>query len=160
EQVIDERREALRGESDDGSDAARAAPAPLLLVLDDYELLRQDDDVYDVESRLAKLARRGTAVGLHVLLAGSNIELRDARDDVLRYLSQLRVGVLLQPDVELDGDLFNVRLRRLIEPPPVGRGYFVLRQQQRFFQAATPQFEGTRLLDSTRARVTQGSPTT
>ena len=90
-----------------------SATAPLLLVIDDYELLRQDDDFYDVESRLAKLARRGTAVGLHVLLAGSNIELRDARDDVLRYLSQLRVGVLLQPDVELDGDLFNVRLRRL-----------------------------------------------
>ena len=88
-----------------------------------------------------------------MLLAGSNIELRDARDDVLRYLSQLRVGVLLQPDVELDGDLFSVRLRRLVEAPPVGRGYFVQRQQQLLFQSVTPQLDGHSLAESMRMRL-------
>ncbi|MBV9170404.1 MAG: AAA family ATPase [Chloroflexi bacterium] len=146
EVLIDQRRQALRED-----DAPISTGQPLVLAIDDYELLRQDDDFYDVETRLARLARRGTAVGLHVLLSGSNIELRDARDDVLRYLSQLRVGVLLQPDIELDGDLFAVRLRRLVEQPPVGRGYFVLRQQQLLFQAVTPQLEGLTLQASIRS---------
>jgi hypothetical protein len=149
EVVVDERREALRS----GGHADAAAPRPLLLVLDDYELLRQDDAFMDVEMRLARLARRGTTVGLHVLLGGSNVELRDARDDLVRYLAQLRVGVLLQPDVEFDGDVFSVRLRRLVETPPVGRGYLVVRQQQRLFQAATPQVQGESLASSLRQRL-------
>jgi S-DNA-T family DNA segregation ATPase FtsK/SpoIIIE len=91
-----------------------------------------------VESRLARLARRGGVVGLHVLVAGNNVELRDARDDLVRYLSQLRVGVLLQPDAEFDGDLFSVRLPRQVEAPPRGRGYYIQRHQQRLFQAALP----------------------
>jgi DNA segregation ATPase FtsK/SpoIIIE, S-DNA-T family len=132
EAIVDERREAFRGES-----YAELPPPPaLVLLLDDYELLRQDDDFLDVEMRLTRVARRGSSVGLHMLLGGSNVELRSAHDDLLRYLSQFRVGVLLQPDVEFDGDLFSVRLRRLAETPPVGRGYFVLRQRQHLFHAA------------------------
>jgi len=166
EGIVDERREALRGAgrpSDDevaqiacARDADASAGdrhAPLLLVLDDYELLCQDDDFMDVESRLARVARRGASVGLHVLVAGSNVELRDSRDDLLRYVSQLRVGVLLQPDVEFDGDLFSVRLRRFVDPPPPGRGYLVMRQQQVLFQAATPQLEGEPLAASLRRRL-------
>ncbi|HEY1296682.1 MAG TPA: FtsK/SpoIIIE domain-containing protein, partial [Chloroflexota bacterium] len=133
ESVVEERRATLHHEG------ALSAPEPILLVFDDYELLRQDDEFYDVESRLARLARRGGVVGLHVLLAGNNVELRDARDDLVRYLSQLRVGVLLQPDLEFDGDLFSARLPRVLEPPPRGRGYFIQRQQQRLFQAALPR---------------------
>jgi len=152
EAAIDARREALRSGGDAGS-----TPPPILLVLDDYELLRQDDDFLDMEMRLARLARRGTAVGLHVLLAGSNIELRDARDDLVRYVSQLRVGVLLQPDIEFDGDVFSVRLRRMIETPPVGRGYLVVRQAQQFFQSTTPQVEGVSLAESLRQRVAERS---
>jgi S-DNA-T family DNA segregation ATPase FtsK/SpoIIIE len=143
EVVVDERRESRRTEAD-------APLAPLLLVLDDYELLRQDDDFYDLESRLTRLARRGTTVGLHVVVTGSNIELRDGRSELIRYISQLRVGVLLQPDVEYDGDVFSVRLRRMVQTPPVGRGYLVVRQLQQLFQAATPQFEGQTLAASLR----------
>jgi hypothetical protein len=169
EASVDERREALRDATEwdipasDATDpetpaATDATPrsgqhAPLLLVLDDYELLCQDDDFVDVESRLARVARRGSSVGLHVLVAGSNVELRDSRDDLLRYITQLRVGALLRPDVEFDGDLFSVRLRRFVDPPPPGRGYFVLRQQQRLFQAATPQVEGQSLAASLRRRL-------
>jgi S-DNA-T family DNA segregation ATPase FtsK/SpoIIIE len=155
--VIDERREAMRAHDSDGSNGASDTPdpprAPVLLVLDDYELLRQDDDFLDLEMRLARLARRGTAVGLHVLVGGSNIELRDARDDLVRYISQLRVGVLLQPDVEFDGDVFTVRLRRMVESAPVGRGYLVVRQHQVLFQSTTPQVEGESLAHSLRARL-------
>jgi S-DNA-T family DNA segregation ATPase FtsK/SpoIIIE len=147
EVVVDERREALR------SGERAALRDPLLLVLDDYELLRQDDDFLDMEMRLARLARRGTAVGLHVILAGSNIELRDARDDLVRYIAQLRVGVLLQPDIEYDGDVFSVRLRRMIEATPVGRGYLVIRQQMQLFQATTPQIEGESLAESLAHRL-------
>jgi S-DNA-T family DNA segregation ATPase FtsK/SpoIIIE len=157
EVVIDERREAMRAHDSDGSNGASDTPdpprAPVLLVLDDYELLRQDDDFLDLEMRLARLARRGTAVGLHVLVGGSNIELRDARDDLVRYISQLRVGVLLQPDVEFDGDVFTVRLRRMVESAPVGRGYLVVRQHQVLFQSTTPQVEGESLAHSLRARL-------
>jgi S-DNA-T family DNA segregation ATPase FtsK/SpoIIIE len=149
EAVVDERREALR--ADAGAEAG--VRDPLLLVLDDYELLRQDDDFLDMEMRLARLARRGTAVGLHVILAGSNVELRDARDDLVRYIAQLRVGVLLQPDIEYDGDVFSVRLRRMVEATPVGRGYLVVRQQMQLFQATTPQFEGQSLAESLERRL-------
>jgi S-DNA-T family DNA segregation ATPase FtsK/SpoIIIE len=147
EVVVDERREALRSGTQAG------VRDPLLLVLDDYDLLRQDDDFLDLEMRLARLARRGTSVGLHVILAGSNVELRDARDDLVRYIAQLRVGVLLQPDIEYDGDVFSVRLRRMVEATPVGRGYLVVRQQMQLFQATTPQIEGQSLAESLAHRL-------
>ena len=88
-----------------------------------------------------------------MLVSGSNVELRDARDDLVRYVSQLRVGVLLQPDVEFDGDVFSVRLRRMVEAAPVGRGYLVVRQQQQLFQAATPQNEGESLAVTLQRRL-------
>jgi S-DNA-T family DNA segregation ATPase FtsK/SpoIIIE len=152
---VDSRREAFRHEHEA---TASGSDAPLLLVIDDYELLRQDDEFYDVESRLARLARRGTPVGLHVVLAGSNVEIRDGRDELLRYLSQFRAGMLLQPDVELDGDLLAVRLRRQVGSPPPGRGAFVVRQRQHLVQLATPQLPHLSLTESLRARAQPSPP--
>jgi len=112
---------------------------PVLVVVDDYDLLRQDDEYGQLGSSLARIARRGGSVGLHVIVACSNVELRGSYDDLIRYLTQVRAGVLLQPDLEFDGDVFSLRLRRsgdAVLPP--GRGYLVVRQTQRIFQAAAP----------------------
>jgi hypothetical protein len=117
---------------------------PILLVLDDYDVLRQDDELDEVETQLIALAKRGRLAGLHVLVAGFNVELRRFNNQFAQQIAQTGAGALLQPDLEADGDLFGgLRLRRFSQAdPPPGRGYFVLRQQTRLFQAATCEVEG------------------
>lgn len=153
--LIDERREALH--SADGSGETNLDP--VLFVIDDYDLLRQDDEYGQAGTALAKIARRGGAVGVHVLVACSNVELRGSYDDLIRYMTQVRAGILLQPDLELDGDLFSMRLRRTGEAaPPPGRGHLIVRQSQRIFQAATPQSEGGSLAEGIRAYLGAAKP--
>jgi DNA segregation ATPase FtsK/SpoIIIE, S-DNA-T family len=141
ENEVAERREAQA----DGDGAPSGAPQPRLpifLVLDDYEILRQDDedDSGMVETQLLNLAKRGRLAGLHVLLAGYNVELRRFNQQLAQHVAQTGAAAVLQPDLDNDGDLLGgVRLRRFSqgEPPP-GRGYIAFRQRLRLFQAATP----------------------
>jgi S-DNA-T family DNA segregation ATPase FtsK/SpoIIIE len=114
----------------------------VLIVVDDYDVLRQDDEDESglVETQLINLAKRGRLAGLHILAAGYNVELRRYNQQLAQHIAQTGAGALLQPDLDADGELFGgIRLRRFSqgEPPP-GRGYFVYRQQLRLFQAATP----------------------
>ena len=133
--LIDERREALQS-----GPGPNVGFAPVFAVFDDYDVLRQDDEYGQLGSAIAKIARRGGSVGVHVIVASTNVELRGSYDDLIRYMTQVRAGVLLQPDLEIDGDLFSVRLRRTGESAPgPGRGHLILRQTQRVFQAATVQ---------------------
>jgi hypothetical protein len=143
--LIDVRREALHSHQN----GTVAAAAPVLCVVDDYDLLRQDDEYGQVGSALAKIARRGGAVDVHVLVACSNVELRGSYDDLVRYMTQVRAGILVQPDLEMDGDLFSMRLLRTGESAlPPGRGHLIVRQSQRVFQAATAQLPDTPLAAS------------
>jgi len=82
-------------------------------------------------------------------VACSNVELRGSYDDLVRYMTQVRAGILVQPDLEMDGDLFSMRLLRTGESaPPPGRGHLIVRQSQRVFQAATAQLPNTPLAAS------------
>ena len=65
----EKRRDELRSEA-----GSTGTFKHLILAFDDYELLRQDDDFMDIEMRLARIARRGSTVGMHLLVCGSNIE--------------------------------------------------------------------------------------
>jgi S-DNA-T family DNA segregation ATPase FtsK/SpoIIIE len=150
EREINTRRERFHGDHTVG---AGEEDQPLLLVLDDYDVLGEDDDFPLVQSALSGLAKRGRLVGLHILLAGFNIELRRFNNVVAQQLAQVAAGILLQPDADADGDLFGVRLRRLSGEVPPGRGYLVRRRQHRLFQAATYQPEGGLLAEGVRDRV-------
>ena len=91
--------------------------------------------------------RRG---GTHIIVACSNVDLRGSYDDLIRYLTQVRAGVLMQPDLEFDGDVFSLRLRRAAMPGCHPVGYLIVRQTQRIFQAATLQPERGSLAEGIR----------
>jgi hypothetical protein len=132
---VAERREAP-------SDGAPGPRPPIFLVLDDYDILRQDDedDSGMVETQLLNLAKRGRLAGLHVLISGYNVELRRFNQQLAQHVAQTGAAAALQPDLDNDGDLLGgVRLRRFSQgDPPPGRGYIAFRQRLRLFQAATP----------------------
>ena len=94
-----------------------------------------------VETQLLNLAKRGRLAGLHLLLAGYNVELRRFNQQLAQHIAQTGAAAALQPDLDNDGDLLGgVRLRRFSQgDPPPGRGYIAFRQRLRLFQAATPQ---------------------
>ena len=95
-----------------------ASDAPLVLVLVD------DADAID-DPRLETL---GTSrrPNLLVVAAGRADVLRTAYNHWTRPLRRSKLGVLLRPDTDLDGDILGARLPR--RPPVVmsaGRGYIV-----------------------------------
>ncbi len=92
---------------------------PLVVLVDDAELV---DDGAGVLERLL-LAR---APDVHVVAAGRADALRTSYGAWLRLVRQSRAGLLLAPDIDLDGDLLSVRLpRRSPALPAPGRGYLV-----------------------------------
>ncbi|HEX2324654.1 MAG TPA: FtsK/SpoIIIE domain-containing protein, partial [Chloroflexota bacterium] len=149
ENEVAERRgaQAERDGSPSGSpagapDGAPQPRPPIFLVLDDYDVLSQDDEDESgmVETQLLNLAKRGRLAGLHLLLAGYNVELRRFNQQLAQHIAQTGAAAALQPDLDNDGDLLGgVRLRRFSQgDPPPGRGYIAFRQRLRLFQAATP----------------------
>jgi S-DNA-T family DNA segregation ATPase FtsK/SpoIIIE len=97
------------------ADDARAA----LVLVDDADLV--DDDAGLLTTLLGR--RRP---GLHVVAAGRNEALRAAYGHWSRPLRASRAAILLQPDLDLDGDLAGTTLpRRSIVTLGRGRGYLV-----------------------------------
>ena len=145
ENEVAERRGA-QAERDGAPDGAPDGPPqprpPIFLVLDDYDVLSQDDEDESgmVETQLLNLAKRGRLAGLHLLLAGYNVELRRFNQQLAQHIAQTGAAAALQPDLDNDGDLLGgIRLRRFSQgDPPPGRGYIAFRQRLRLFQAATP----------------------
>jgi S-DNA-T family DNA segregation ATPase FtsK/SpoIIIE len=105
----------LRGALDD----LLTVSAPVLVLVDDA------DAVDDEDGGLAALLSAGRAE-LHVVSAGGNERLRSGYGHWTRLVRSSRTALLLQPDVDLDGDLAGVTLprRTIVELTP-GRGYLV-----------------------------------
>lgn len=114
---------------DDGSERA------LVVIVDDLE------ELFDTaaSTSLERLARRGR--GRSVCIVGaceSKAGLR-AFGGVVPEVKKSRRGVLLMPDVELDGELLGVRLPRRTSARFVpGRGFLVDRGQIELVQVALP----------------------
>ncbi|MGE0877198.1 MAG: FtsK/SpoIIIE domain-containing protein [Acidimicrobiia bacterium] len=103
-----------------------------ILVVDDAELV---DDTGD---RIARLTGRDG--GVSIIAAARNDAARSAYGHWLRTVRQSRRGLLLAPDLELDGDLLGVRLPRRLPPgPTVGRGFVVDDGDACFVQVAQLQ---------------------
>ena len=100
-------------------EAACGRAGPVLVLVDDADLLEDDDGALS-----ALLAVRRP--DLHVVAAGRNEALRTRYSHWTRALRAGRAAVLLQPDLDLDGDLAGTTLpRRSIVALTAGRGYLV-----------------------------------
>ncbi len=74
-----------------------------------------------------------------VVAAGRADTLRGLYSHWARTVRQSRAGLLLQPDVDLDGDLLSVRLpRHTTAPIGPGRGYLCTGGDLELLQVAQP----------------------
>ncbi|MGH2808483.1 MAG: FtsK/SpoIIIE domain-containing protein, partial [Actinomycetota bacterium] len=117
--ACDERAAAL------GEELTSAEPdAAVIVVVDDLEEL-SDGPASDA---LARIARRGRDASVRILAAIENHALHRAFGGAATELRKDKNGLLLDPDLDVDGDLLGVRLpRRKAQPFPPGRGYLVRR---------------------------------
>lgn len=106
-----------------------------LVVVDDGEEIAEGA----AANALEIVARRGRDVGLCLLAA---VETRAAHRAYLGWVAELRKsrqGLVLQPDVDIDGDLLSARLpRRAGGAFPPGRAYLVHRGSAHLVQLAVP----------------------
>jgi S-DNA-T family DNA segregation ATPase FtsK/SpoIIIE len=94
---------------------------PVLCLVDDADALSDS-----ASSALADLARRGRDELVRVVAAVDNRWAARAYGGVVPEVRKSKLGVLLAPEIELDGDLVGVRLRAPLERlGPPGRGYLV-----------------------------------
>ncbi|HEX9888537.1 MAG TPA: FtsK/SpoIIIE domain-containing protein [Nitriliruptorales bacterium] len=108
--------------------SAARVPAALLLV-DDADL------VEDHEAALARLAKDPDS-GVRIVAAGRADALRAAYGHWTRAVRGSSAGLLLVPDVDLDGDLLGTRLpRRSPVPPRPGAGWLLHAAGAVFVQA-------------------------
>lgn len=109
----------------------RLERGPVLLLIDDAE--RFDDGDQGIASLLAT-----ERPGLCVVAAGRSADLRSAYSHWTRTVRKARCGVLLQPDVDYDGELLGVTLpRRSPVALTVGRGYAASGGAVRLVQTAS-----------------------
>jgi S-DNA-T family DNA segregation ATPase FtsK/SpoIIIE len=103
-----------------------------VLVVDDA------DAVDDPDGRLAALAA-SPPPGVSLVVAARTDALRGAFGHWTRTVRRSRVGVLLRPDLSLDGELLGVVLpRRVATPPRPGLGFVVVDGVAELTQLAHP----------------------
>ena len=96
----------------------------VVIVIDDADELNDTMGAMDLEA----IVKRGRDVDVRIVAAAETQSVMRAYSGFLRELKKDEQGVLLDPDVDVDGDVFGVRLPRrqgLAFPP--GRGYLVRR---------------------------------
>ena len=111
---------------------ATSGAGPTVVYVDDATELGTE-----VDAELALLAAVSRRHDLRLVVAAEAALARSSYGGILAALRRERRALLLQPDVELDGDLAGVRLRRRpwVAVPP-GRGELVLRGQVELVQVA------------------------
>jgi S-DNA-T family DNA segregation ATPase FtsK/SpoIIIE len=116
-----------------GELAASPPPAPVLVVIDDGEELAESLGAAPLET----VVRRGRDIELRVLAAAERSAAQRAFSGWLRELRKEEHGLLLDPDLDVDGDILGTRLPRRSSPVfPPGRGYFVERGSVELVQVA------------------------
>jgi S-DNA-T family DNA segregation ATPase FtsK/SpoIIIE len=109
------------------------APGPVLVLVDDAESI---DDVGGVLDRLSTSDRPD----LLFVAAGRNDGIRSGYSHWTRPLRRSKLGVLLRPDVDLDGDILSAKLpRRSPVGMVAGRGYLVVAGELDLVQVALPR---------------------
>ncbi len=105
---------------------------PVWVLVDDAERVEDEDGAI-----AAFLARRTQAA--HDIAAGNNERLRASYAHWTRTIRQSRSALLLDPDLDLDGDLAGITLpRRSIARLGPGRGFLVSDGHVELVQVARP----------------------
>lgn len=127
------RRSALHGGIEIVDAAALAAlEGPALVLVDDAETV---DDPAGV---LEALVERGPT-DVHVIAAARSEVVRGLYAHWTRAVRRSRLGLLLRPHLDLDGELLGVALPRRVGVPLVaGRGFLVVDGAPRLIQVALP----------------------
>lgn len=106
-----------------------ATGAPVLALVDEGHRLADEESV--------RTLLRAEAPNLHLVVSARSGAVRAAFGHWTRRLAESRSGLLLAPDVDLDGELFGVRLpRRAPAAPGTGRGWLVADGAVTYLQAA------------------------
>ncbi len=112
-----------------------ASPMPWLVVVDDGEELADTPG----GNALATLLRRARDVDLTVLAAVQTHTAHRAFGGWITGLRKARQGIILNPNVDTDGDLYGVRLpKKASRRFPPGRGYLVSRGPVDYVQVVWP----------------------
>ena len=102
-------------------------------------VLCDDVDAWDdaASEALADLVRAEREGPLRVVVASDNRSAQRAYAGLVPEVRKSKQGVLLSPDIELDGDVLGVRLRAPLEPVgAAGRGFLVSRGVAELVQIA------------------------
>ncbi|HHU38187.1 MAG TPA: FHA domain-containing protein [Propionibacterium sp.] len=112
--------------------SVRLARGPIVLLVDDAEQFE------DTDASLAGLLGANLP-NLHIVAAGRSDDLRGLYSHWTKTLRKSRAGVLLQPNVDYDGELCGVMLpRKSLVPLTVGRGYLCQSGSATLVQSAAP----------------------
>lgn len=115
--------------------ALRLETGPVFLLIDDAE--RVEDPEQSISNLLTTTTPR-----VCVIATGRAGDLRSQYGHWTKKLSKSRCGVLLQPDVDFDGDLINVKLpRRAPVALTTGRGYAGFGGSTSLIQSMSPTEE-------------------
>jgi len=112
-------------------DALRGAPGTTVFIDDGDELLEML--AADALARTMKWARDHD---VRFVVAAETHAVQRAFGGWIAEIRKDKHGLLLDPDVEVDGDLLSVRLPRRKIPFPPGRGFLVARGEVRLIQVA------------------------
>ncbi len=116
-----------------GELAAGAQPNPALVVIDDGDELAEALGAAPLET----VVRRGRDLPVRVVAAAERQAAQRAFGGWLRELRKDQHGLLLAPDLDVDGDILGTRLPRRSSPVfPPGRGYLVERGTVELVQVA------------------------
>jgi S-DNA-T family DNA segregation ATPase FtsK/SpoIIIE len=115
-------------------EAREQSDGPLFILIDDGEELAESSEA----AALERIVRRGRDTAARIVAAAETQAAYKAYGGWLREIRKDKQGLLLNPDSDLDGDLFGVRLprqsRRVVTP---GRGFLVQRGSVQLMQVAT-----------------------
>ncbi len=110
----------------------RLERSPVFLLIDDAERFE------DPDQSIAGIAASGQS-GLCVIAAGRAADLRGLYGHWTKTVRKSRLGVLLQPDVNYDGELFGATLpRKAPVAMTAGRGYLSVGGQIALIQSISP----------------------
>lgn len=113
-------------------DGALVASGPTLVLIDDAE------GIDDNDGRIAQLLALGRP-HVHLAIAGRNDVLRTQYGHWTQTVRRSKAGVLLNPNLDLDGDLLGTRLPNRVPLAMVqGRGFLVCDGSTELVQVAQP----------------------
>ncbi|HEY7356637.1 MAG TPA: type VII secretion protein EccCb, partial [Ktedonobacterales bacterium] len=108
--------------------ASKAPPTPIVLMIDDFELVAALPKNPGTE--LKDSIRQARDLGLHIVIAGNNTDLGKSFDPLAQQAKAVRAGVILSGDPQ-ENPILGVKLADL----PPGRGFFVQRNSRNLMQA-------------------------